>query len=56
MAKILGFIPTLQKQYPGSILKHTGVKMLSKPMFLELGADENDDLTRTVTVPDVTAK
>ena len=53
VAKILGFMPTMQMQYPGSILKHTGMKMLSKPMFLELGEDENE---RTVTVPDMTVK
>ena len=53
VAKILGFMPTMEAQFPGSILKHTGMKMLSKPMFLELGTDENE---RTVTVPDIAAK
>ena len=40
----------MQMQTPGSILKHSGMKMLSKPMFYELGADEDE---RTVNLPDI---
>ena len=51
VTKILGFTPKVDKLLPGSILKQSGVKMLKKPIFLELSTDEKDDLDRVCLSP-----
>ena len=51
VTRILGFTPKVNKLLPGSILKKSGVKMLNKPIFLELSTDEKDDLDRGCLSP-----
>ena len=41
----------MDKSCPGSILKHSGPKMLTLPIFLELGTDEKKDLDKNVVTP-----
>ena len=41
----------MDKSCPGSILKHSGPKMLTLPIFLELGTDEKKDLDKNAVTP-----